>query len=133
VTIHLDEMDEQVTLPEQPDLGLAGAAAVEGERRLVLAVFEDALQTFRKYAAAADARGRTLFREAEAWFMEGDAGAALSFEYASETLGLDVELVRAALRRWRDRSRPRPRSGSVAVVSSRADDAPWRLKKASGE
>lgn len=133
VSIHLDDMDEQLVLPEQLHLGLAGVAAVEGERRLILAVFEDALQTFRRYAAASDAHGRTLFREAEEWFMDVDAGAVLSFEYVSDALGLDVELVRASLRRWRDRSRHRTRCGSVTVLSCRQGDAPPRLKKASGE
>jgi hypothetical protein len=131
VTIHIDGLDEQLVLPEQLQLGLAGVAAVEGERRLILAVFEDALQAFRRYAAASDTRGRNLFREAEEWFMEGDAGAVLSFEYVSETLGLDAEQVRSALRRWRDRSRHRARPESVTTLAFRA--TPPRLKKASGE
>jgi hypothetical protein len=131
VRIHVDDLDEQVVLPEQFQLGLAGVAAVEGERRLILAVFEDALQAFRRYAAASDTRGRHLFREAEEWFMEGDAGAVLSFEYVSETLGLDVEKVRSALRRWRGRSRHRAHPESVAAIACRA--TPPRLKRASGE
>jgi hypothetical protein len=63
--------------------------------------------------------------------MQGDAGAVLSFEYVSETLGLDAEQVRSALRRWRDRSRHRARPESVAILACRA--TPPRLKKASGE
>jgi len=133
VRIQLDDLDEQVVLPEQFYSGLAGAAVVEGERRLILAVFEDALQTFRKYVAASDQRGRLLFREAEEWFMEVDAGAVLSFEYVSEALGLDAELVRSTLRRWRDRCRRGPRLGSVTVLQCRESDAPLPLKKASGE
>ncbi len=134
ISLHLDDLDEQIILPEQLHLGLAGVAAVEGERRLILAVFEDALQAFRKYAGASDARGQMLFGEAEEWFLAGDAGAVLSFEYVSEALGLDAELVRAQLRRWRERSRHRrARSGLAAVPSRPQGGAPPRLKKASGE
>jgi len=133
VRIRLDELDEQLVLPEQFYSGLSGVAAVEGERRLILAVFEDALQTFRKYAGAVDARGRELFREAEEWFMEEDVGAALSFGYVSETLGFDTETVRSALRRWRDRSRRRIRPGSVTVLPCRDVDVEPHIKKASGE
>ena len=131
VRIHIDDLDEQVVLPEQLQLGLAGVAFVEGERRLILAVFEDALQAFRRYAAATDTRGRNLFREAEEWFMDGDAGAVLSFEYVSETLGLDAERVRSALRRWRDRARHHARPESVVTLACRSTLE--RLKKASGE
>jgi hypothetical protein len=63
--------------------------------------------------------------------MEGDAGAVLSFEYVSETLGLDAEQVRAVLRRWRDRSRHRARPELVVTLARRA--TPPHLKKASGE
>lgn len=134
IRIHLEDLEEQVVLPEQFHSGLAGVAAVEGERRLLLAVFEDALHTFRRYAAASDPRGRLLFQEAEEWFMEVDAGAVLSFEYASEVLGLDAEWVRSSLRRWRDRTRRRIRLGTVAIRACREDgNAAPRLRKASGE
>ena len=132
VRIRLDDLDEQLVLPEQFYSGLSGVAAVEGERRLILAVFEDALHTFRKYAGAVDARGRELFREAEEWFME-DAGAALPFGYVSETLGFDAETVRSALRRWRDRTRHRIRPASVTVLPRRDVDVEPHIKKASGE
>jgi len=99
----LDDSDEYVTLPDQLHAGLGGAAVVEGEWRLLVAVLEDALQTFQKYATASDVRGRALFREVEEWFMEADTGATLSFEYISETVGLEAEQIRGELRRWRER------------------------------
>jgi len=37
----------------------------DGERRLMIAVLEDAVDVFRKQAGADDERGQQLFREAE--------------------------------------------------------------------
>ena len=39
----------------------------EGERRLLIAVLEDAVDVYRKQAGARDVRGQEMFREAEEW------------------------------------------------------------------
>jgi len=80
------------------------SSVVEGESKLMIAVLEDALHCFQKYAFAADVRGRRLFREAEEWLMKPDTGAAFTFEYICETRGLDPESVRLSLRRWCERT-----------------------------
>ena len=102
------------------------SAAVEGERRLLIAVLEDALHCFQKYAFAVDARSQRLFREAEEWFMQPDTGAAFTFEYICETRGLDPESVRSGLRRWCERriagTRPQ-RSGVIVSATGDADGA----------
>jgi hypothetical protein len=133
----LDGSDEYVTLPDQAYAGLGGAAAVDGQWRLLLAVLEDALQTFQKYATASDVRGRALFREVEEWFMEADTGATLSFEYISETVGLEADRIRGELQRWRERRlqrvhqlRPRPQPGDDP--DAEIDRTLPGLKKASG-
>ena len=100
---HFDGLGEPMTvLPGQliASGGLAGAPQVEGERRLLIAVLEDALHCFQKYAGAVDRRGRQRFVEAEEWFMEPDSKAKLTFEYICETGGLDADSIRANLRRW---------------------------------
>ena len=101
--IYVGESDDYVMLPDQLCAGLRGPVAVDGEWRLLVAVLEDALQTFRKYATASDGRGRALFREVEEWFMEPDSGATLSFGFITETVGLERERIRDELRRWRER------------------------------
>jgi hypothetical protein len=96
-----DGLGQQLGLPGQLGRGPSADPEVEGELRLCLAVLEDAVDTFKKYAAAKDTRGRRLFHEAEEWLMHPETGAAISFEYVSETLGFDVAAVRARLERWR--------------------------------
>ena len=121
-----DVAQPEAILPQQFFSECWESAAVEGERRLLVAVLEDALHCFQKYAFAVDARSQRLFREAEEWFMQPDTGAAFTFEYICETRGLDPESVRASLRRWCERRiagmRPQ-KSGVIVSVTGSADRA----------
>src|SRR6185369_3247257 len=57
-----------------------------GERRLLLAVLEDGIRTFLKYAQATHGRGLNLRREALAWLTTDDRREVFSFENICETL-----------------------------------------------
>lgn len=136
--IHLEDLTEpQGVLPSQFFSRSGRVARVEGERRLMVAVLEDAVRSFRKYALASNRRGRRLFREVEAWFMEPDTGAALSFDYVCEASGVDADSVREKLRRWHREQTTvecltQPMRGIPRLVPSATDGA-VRLKMASGE
>ena len=86
------------------------APAKRGECQLMIAVLEDAVHCFQKYALARDRQGRRLFREAEEWMMDDAQRAAaprgeeltLSFKYVCDVLGLDPAYLRGGLRRWRE-------------------------------
>lgn len=136
----LDDLGEQAVLPEQFFTGRGDLSAIEGERRLMLAVLEDAVNVFQKYATAPDRRGQNLFKEVEEWFMERDTGAVLSFEFIGEALGFDANVLRKGLRRWQGRRMAR-RSGigdceGVSVRILRRPPVPTHepeeLKKAAG-
>jgi hypothetical protein len=71
------------------------------ERRLLVALLEDAVQTYQKYAFSGTRRGRRLFDEVESWLNEPTAGVALSFEYVCQALGIDPSYLRRGLERWR--------------------------------
>lgn len=79
-----------------------------GEYRLVVAVLEDAIACFQKYAFVAQKRGHRLFEEAAQWIMDdaerlehrGERG--FSFEQVCGFLGLDPAYLRRGLQRWRD-------------------------------
>lgn len=139
--LHFDELGEQTVLPDQFFSGRGDFPAVAGERRLMLAVLEDAVNTFQKYVTAVDRRGQTLFREAEEWFMERDTGAVLSLEYIGEALGFDADVLRQGLQKWRDRRLAQshgiraPHPG-IAVHIMRCPTAPTHepeeLRKAAG-
>jgi hypothetical protein len=131
LTRELHSDDQQAVLPDQFFAGTEEPAAVEGERRLILAVLADAIQAFQKHAGSVDTRGQALFREVEEWFMDPAAGAVLSFEYIGEALGLDVESFRCHLRAWQ--ARRSANDGSVGDAIAEPDEDEPALRKASGE
>ena len=69
--------------------------------RLMLAVLQDGLDCFQKYACASDAVGRQLFREADAWISDEDSDREFSFESICETLNLKPEALRKGVQQWR--------------------------------
>ena len=74
----------------------------EGEEALMLAVLEDAIETFQVYVLAENKRGKKLFREAEEWILEKDSDWFFSFENICEVLALDPNYLRLGLMRWKE-------------------------------
>ena len=99
----------------------------DGERRLMIAVLEDAVDIYRKQAGAQDPRARQLFREAEAWIEDTDPTWLFSFENICHVLDLEPEYIRRGLYAWRERARYR----QAPVVSLRTSERE-ELRKASG-
>ena len=99
----------------------------DGERRLMIAVLEDAVDVYRKQAGSRDPRSRQLFLEAEQWIEDTDATWLFSFENICHVLDLDPTYIRRGLHVWRQRARNRP----TPVVSLQTE-APEELRKASG-
>ncbi len=104
-------IEEKVTSLFQPDTLLPAQyletfrrkGHLEPEKRLMLAVLEDAVACFQKYLFARDGRGRTLFREAEEWIVEEGSDWLFSFENICEVLGFDPQYVRQGLLRWKQK------------------------------
>ena len=106
------------------------------EREFVIAVLEDAIHCYQKYAFSGTRRGRRLFREVEIWLTKPDARAAISFEYICDVLGVDPDSIRRTLKRWSSEAdtgravslQLRPADGDVVAerggASTRAVDAP---------
>src|SRR6185295_8987659 len=61
----------------------------EGERRLMIAVLEDAVDVYRKQAGSRDPRGEQLFADAEQWIEDSDRTWLFSFQNICDVLGLD--------------------------------------------
>jgi hypothetical protein len=74
----------------------------EGEEALMLAVLENAIEYFQKYAVAQSQREKRLFREAEEWILEKNSDWFFSFENICETLGLYPDYIRQGLLRWKE-------------------------------
>ena len=99
------DLEPEVVLPSQY-FGQAGVdASLQPEKRLMLAVLEDAVGAFQKYVNARERSSLRLFSEVEEWFDSDDQEWPYSFVNISQALGLDVAYMRRGLGRWRDRQR----------------------------
>ena len=74
------------------------SALPESERRLRLAILEDALRYYRDYAGARDRRARALHQDAVEWFTSHDRSEPFAFENVCDALGLDANAIRRGLR-----------------------------------
>jgi hypothetical protein len=77
----------------------------DGEKRLMLAVLENATEDFQKYVLANDKRGKELFDEAEAWILNADDPSFFSFDNICEHLQLDPSYIRQGFVRWKNAAR----------------------------
>ena len=102
----------------------------DGERRLMIAVLEDAVDVYRKQAGARDPRGEQLFQEAEAWIDDPDRAWLFSFQNICDVLDIDADYLRRGLRAWKQRVRSGGHRGQVVSLRTGDDD---ELKKASGD
>ena len=101
----------------------------EGERRLMIAVLEDAVEIYRKQSAVRDPRGRQLFKEAEEWVEDTDRTWLFSFENICDVLDIDATYLRRGLHAWKDRGQGE-RCGRVVTLHADHGD---ELLKASGD
>jgi hypothetical protein len=98
-------VDERYVGPIEPDTvlppqffgALRRRASLDGERRLMMAVLEDAVHCFRKHARTSDPRARQLHADAEAWIRGTDRMWFFSFENVCDTLEIDPDWVREGL------------------------------------
>ncbi|MGE0827343.1 MAG: hypothetical protein AB7G75_22500 [Candidatus Binatia bacterium] len=100
------------------------------ERRLLLAVLEDAVASFFRYRHDHSRGGKRLFRETQQWFDSRDRRSLYAFESICDHLHLDAAYLRVGLRRLPDpsattsvsrnrRSRqPRQKKPLLAIVAA---------------
>ena len=112
-------------LPSQYFGRVGRRSEFDGERRLMIAVLEDAVDVYRKQVSAQDARGKNLFREAEEWIEDPDRTWLFSFENICDVLDIDSEYVRRGLHALKRRA-ARPKV--VAIRPEHGED----FRRASG-
>ena len=74
------------------------------ERRLMLAVLDDAIMCYQKYVTARKGKGNRLFRKAQEWIFEEESDRFFSFESVCVHLGVDPNYIRRGLAQWRMRA-----------------------------
>lgn len=77
-----------------------------GERRLMLAILEDALTCFQKYSGLRDPNAKIIFNEAEEWIFAEGQSWVFSFERICDELNLSAAYLRRGLHRWQTRGFP---------------------------
>lgn len=109
------ELEPETILPSQFFSRCQIDASLQPEKRLMLAVLEDAVGTFQKFALLSDRRAQALFAETQEWFTSDDTEWPYAFLNVCNALGLEADYLRAGLRRWRDRQRAATSSGARIV------------------
>jgi hypothetical protein len=90
--------EADILLPSQ-FFSVSTVSAHQPERRLMLAVLEDAVLIVAKHAGDKGARARRLVREAQQWIGAPGYGWPFSFENICAVLNIDAPALRQGLRR----------------------------------
>ncbi len=107
-----------ILLPEQYYATFRRKTLLEPEKRLMLAILEDAVVCFKKYRFASSRKGAALFCEAEAWLFDEVGVELFSFANVCETLGFDPQFIRQGLLRVEGELAKRPK-GRVCRLTPR--------------
>jgi hypothetical protein len=110
-----------VVLPSQFFARLGSRAPTQrGEYRLLVAVLQDAVECFQKYATTGD----HAFDEAAHWIMDKDVSfhddahaPRFSFEFICSVLSIDADYLREGLRRWYQAQMARVESSDSAAAT----------------
>jgi hypothetical protein len=92
----------------------------DGEKGLMLAILESAIEDFQKYVLATDKKGKGLFDAAEAWVLETDSPSFFSFNNICEHLELDPDYMRKGFMRWKEAKRSQPKECTNKLKSKAA-------------
>ena len=102
-------------LPAQYFAAFSRDGGIVRERRLMLAVLQDAVECYQKYALARDPRGTMLFENACEWIDSGEREWPFSYVNICEVLGLNPEYIRRGLSKWRQQRSPVKRTAARIV------------------
>ena len=91
-------------LSEQYFENLRRKTYFEPEKRLMLAVLEDAIRCYQDNLHARTSKRKRLFDETEEWIMAASDDYVFSFRHVCEGLGLSPEYLRQGMLRWKQRN-----------------------------
>ena len=105
--------DERIASLFQPDTLLSAQyfdnlrrkSYFEPEKRLMLAILQDAVSCYRDKVHTQNHKGQKLFAETENWIIESDRDWIFSFDNVCEALSLNPQYVRQGLLRWKEKIR----------------------------
>lgn len=97
------EIVPEAVLPSQLTGAFILPANLQPEKRLMLAVLEEAVVTYMRYAATDDSMRPADFHEAAEWIASPEEKWPFSFVSICHVLGLEADVVRRGLSEWRTR------------------------------
>jgi hypothetical protein len=111
-------------LPVQFFTALSRRNARNGEKRLMIAILEDAAAVYCKHREPTTSKGRRLFRDTQRWLQSSDKKWIFSFERICEALDLDPSYLRRGLRMRRALAQARrAQPVSMPAIIAAADGA----------
>ena len=98
--------NERISAPFEPDT-LASeryqsvflSRQMSPEKRLILAILDDAVQSFVGTMRPRSPKERREFQEAQMWIMEANSDRIFSFDFICDQLGLDPDHLRGGLQK----------------------------------
>jgi hypothetical protein len=106
----IQEMDSTLTRLFQPDelaahqyhRNFERVTPLEPERRLMLAVLQDAIACFQTYLHAKRRKEKKLHEDAVSWIFNESDDRVFSFESVCSACGLNPDYLQVGLSKWRD-------------------------------
>ena len=94
---------------------------LEGEKRLILSVLEDAVECFMKCIDSPTSKGQRLFRDAEEWISLEDKHWVFSFDNVCDMLDINPDYMRRGLRQWKERKVEALQRAAQALANEQAN------------
>lgn len=101
-----------VILPSQFTEQMGAKQSDRGEKRLMLAVLEEAVATFQRNVGANTRHGQRVFREAEDWIRSDNTAWPFAFENICQALEIEPEFLRRGLDVWKTKQLKAASSGA---------------------
>ena len=120
--------EEKIASLFQPDMLLSAQyfenlrrkTHFEPEKRLMLALLEDAISCYQDNLISRSGKKKRLFEDTEQWVLRTDGDWIFSFDNVCDALGLNPEYVRQGLLRWKERSQKVRRYAEITEQSKLA-------------
>lgn len=113
--------DDRIASLFQPDTLLSAQyfdnmrrrTLLEPEKRLMLAILEDAVNCFQENLSAESGKRKILFNDVEQWIRADGSDWVFSFDRICEALGFTPAYVRQGLLRWQEKNRSKRLKGGT--------------------
>jgi hypothetical protein len=106
---------------------------LEGEKRLILSVLEDAVECFMKCIDSPTSKGQRLFRDADEWINLEDKHWVFSFDNVCDMLDINPEYMRRGLRQWKERRIAAMQRAAEALADERSTEVATATQQSSAE